>query len=226
MLKHLTVQSVVFSGYFTVKRIGTVAVHSTIVQSGMATVEEFVQMMNTLQGQQHALNQEVLRLTAENLQFRQAGSPWLAEIATTAGQVIQTAISNANPTITRTTKFGRHQRSWEAPDVQGEPARFTDWLLKTSELLIAACGTAFQSVIEWVEDQDNVITNEAHDRQFGPTGAEPVEDVQDRTELVHVALLALRESESFDIVLVAAPFRSRSVETVGPWLGLSDRRKA
>ena len=31
---------------------------------------------------------------------------------------------------------------------------------------------------------------------------------------------------SFDIVLGAAPFRSRSVETVGPWLGLSDRRKA
>ena len=58
----------------------------------MATVEELVQMMNTLQGQQHALNQKISRLTAENLQFRQAGSPGLAEIATTVGQAVQTVI--------------------------------------------------------------------------------------------------------------------------------------
>ena len=52
----------------------------------MATVEELVQMMNTLQGQHHALNQEISSVTAENLQFKQAGSPRLAEIATTVGQ--------------------------------------------------------------------------------------------------------------------------------------------
>ena len=34
--------------------------------SEMATVEELVQKMNMLQGQHHALNHEVLRLTAEN----------------------------------------------------------------------------------------------------------------------------------------------------------------
>ena len=56
-----------------------------------------------------------------------------------------------------------------------------------------------------MEDQDNVITNEALDRQFGPIGAEPVEDVQEKSEQVHVARLALTESESFDIVLGAAP---------------------
>ena len=42
------------------------------IQSEMATVEELVQMMNTLQGQQHALDQEISRLTAGNQQFRQA----------------------------------------------------------------------------------------------------------------------------------------------------------
>ena len=46
--------------------------------------------------------------------------------------------------------------------------------------LIAAYGSAFRLVIECVEDQDNVITNEALDRQFGPMGAEPVEDVQEK----------------------------------------------
>ena len=34
---------------------------------------------------------------------------------------------------------------------------------------------------------------------------EPVEDVEEETEQVHVALLALTESESFDMVLGAAP---------------------
>ena len=87
------------------------------------------------------------------------------------------------------TKFGRHQ--W--PVETSNPQR----LRKTTGFLTAACGPAFQPVTEWVEDQDNVITNEALDRQFGPKGAEPLEDVQEKSEQVHVALLALTESESF-----------------------------
>ena len=63
----------------------------------MATVEELVQSMNPLQGQQHALNQEISRLTVENQQLRQGGSPGLAEIATAIGHAVQTAISNASP---------------------------------------------------------------------------------------------------------------------------------
>ena len=50
-----------------------------------------------------------------------------------------------------------------------------------------------------------MITNKARDRQFGPIGAEPDEDVQEKSEQVHDALLALTESESFDVVLGAAP---------------------
>ena len=57
----------------------------------------------------------------------------------------------------------------DSPSVSGRPRGF----------LIVAYGSAFWPVVEWVEDQDNVITNEA--------------------------LLALTESESFDIVLGAAP---------------------
>ena len=45
--------------------------------------------------------------------------------------------------------------------------------------------------------------DEALGRQFGPISAEPVEDVQEKSEQVHVALLT--ESASFDIVLKAAP---------------------
>ena len=48
--------------------------------------------------------------------------------------------------------------------------------------------------------EDQVITNEALDVQFAPTGPEPVEDVQEKSEQVHAALLALTECESFDIV--------------------------
>ena len=54
-------------------------------------------MMNTLQGKQHALNPEIMRLTAKNQQFRLAGSPVLAEISNLVGEAVQTAISNANP---------------------------------------------------------------------------------------------------------------------------------
>ena len=56
-------------------------------------------------------------------------------------------------------------------------------------------------VIEWVEDPDNVITNEALDRQFGPTSAEPVEDVQEKSD----QLWHRREVRDFADVLGAAP---------------------
>ena len=128
-------------------------------------------------------------MTAENLQFRQAGSSGLARIATTVGQAVQSAM----------TTLGNLHCSKE------NHSKFTEWLRKTTEFLIAAYGSVFWPVIEWVEDQDNVITNEALDRQFGPIGAEPVEDVQEKSEQVHVAHLSLTESESFDIVLGAAP---------------------
>ena len=91
------------------------------------------------------------------------------------------------------------------PMFEEESWKSTERLRKTTGFLIASYGPAFRPVIEWVEDQDNVITIEALDRQFGPIGAEPIEDVQEKSEQGHVALLALTESESFDIGLGAAP---------------------
>ena len=52
------------------------------------------------------------------------------------------------------------------------------WFRKTTGFLIAVYGSVFRPVIEWVEDEDNVITNEAFGTQFGPVGAEPVEEFQ------------------------------------------------
>ena len=86
-----------------------------------------------------------------------------------------------------------------------EFAKFTEWLRKTTGFLIAANGSAFWPVTEWVEYHDNVITNEALDRQCGPMGAEAVEDVQEKSEQVHVALLALIGCGIFDVVLGVAP---------------------
>ena len=114
----------------SVKRIGTGAVHSP--QSEMATVEELVQMMNALQGQHHALNQEISRLTAESQQFRQAVSPGLAEIATTVGQAVQTAVSTANPRSNERQSLVGHQGVGKPPMFKGGSSKFTEWLRKTT----------------------------------------------------------------------------------------------
>ena len=75
-----------------------------------------------------------------------------------------------------------------------------------------------QPAIEWVEDQDNVKR---------PIGAEPMEDVREKSEQVHVALLALTEGESLDIDWSSSgTIRSGSVETTGPSLGSSEWRTA
>ena len=61
-------------------------------------------------------------------------------------------------------------------------------------------------MIEWVEDQNNVITSDVLKQQFGPLSEELVDDVLEKNKQVHVALLALTGSESFDIVLGVALF--------------------
>ena len=81
-------------------------------------------------------------------------------------------------------------------------------------------------MIEWVEDQDNVITDEALGRHFGPIGAEQLKMFRKESEQVHVALLSLTESESFDFVLGAAPSGLEAFETMGPSLGSTEWKKA
>ena len=51
------------------------------------------------------------------------------------------------------------------------------------------------------------MTNDALEQQFGPLSEELVDDVLEKSEQVHVALLLLTESESFDIVLGSLPIR-------------------
>ena len=89
---------------------------------------------------------------------------------------------------------------WETSNIQTE--NFRDALSGSGRLWCSSLLLVPQHsrpVTEWVEDQDNIITNEALDRQFALIGAEPVEDVQEKSKQVHVALLTLTESESFDI---------------------------
>ena len=129
--------------------------------------------MNTLQGQQHALNREISRLTAENPQFIQAVSPGLAEIATAVGQAVRTAISNANPRSNERQSLVDIKGLVKPPTFNGESSKCIEWLRKTTGFLIAAHGSGFRSVIEWVEDQDSVIMNEARDRQFGAVKTTP-----------------------------------------------------
>ena len=113
----------------------------------------------------------------------------MAEIAT----AVQTAISDANPRPSERQSLVDIKGLRKPPTFNGVSVRFTEWLRTTTVFLIAAHGSAFRPVIEWVEYQGNVITNEALDRQFGPKGAEPVEDVQEQREQVHVARLALTD---------------------------------
>ena len=88
-----------------------------LIRSEMATVGELVQMMNTLQGQHHALNQKISSVTAENPQFKQAGSPRLAEIATT---VVQALFRLRFPMRTHDQ---RNDKVWSASMALGNPQR-------------------------------------------------------------------------------------------------------
>ena len=78
--------------------------------------------------------------------------------------------------------------SLENPLCSREAARFTEWLRKTTRFLIAAYGAAFRPVVEWVEDQDHVITNDELEQQLGPLSEVPVDEILERIDQVHVAV--------------------------------------
>ena len=148
-----------------------------------------------MQGQQHALNQKISMLTAENQQFRNAGSPRLTEIATALEQQFNQ----------RWQKQAHEQMNvrfrWTSR-VLGKPHSFKGNMQDLASGSVFC--SAFRPVTEWTEDQDNVITNDALEQQFGLLSDEPVDDILVKKK-IHVTLSALTESESFDIVLGAAP---------------------
>ena len=59
--------------------------------------------------------------------------------------------------------------------------------------------------MDWVEEQDNVSTNDALEQQIGSLNEDPIDDVLEKTEQTDVAPLALKDGVSFDIVPGAAP---------------------
>ena len=62
----------------------------------------------------------------------------------------------------------------------------------------------FRPVIEWVEEQANAVTKTL-EQQFGSLSDEPVDDVLEKSEQIHIAFSALTDSESVDIVLGVGP---------------------
>ena len=147
----------------------------------MATDDEQVQR------QQHALNQEIAMLIAEKQKFRQFASSGLAGILTAVRQAVQRAISNANPRSSERQSLVDIRGLGKPPTYKGESAHL-HLLEETTGFLIVAHGSAFGPVIESVEDQDKVVTNESLEQQFGPLGSEPNDDVLEKSEQVHVGL--------------------------------------
>eukprot|EP00972_Heterocapsa_arctica_P059223 8735685-Heterocapsa_arctica.AAC.1 len=70
----------------------------------------------------------------------------------------------------------------------------------------AAYGEQFRAVFVWVEDQENSISRVLLDATFGegaPDDGDQVDDLHKKDSQLHVALQALTEGESFQLVFVA-----------------------
>ena len=76
-------------------------------------------------------------------------------MATSVGEAVQAA--NANPRSNERQSFVDIEGLGKPPMFKGEFSKFTEWLRKTTGFLIAAYGSAFWPVTEWVKDQHDVI---------------------------------------------------------------------
>ena len=111
------------------------------------------------------------------------------------------------------------------PTFTGESARFTEWLRKTTGFLIAACGSVFRPLLDWVEDQNDVISNDALEQQFGALSDEFVEDLLEQSEQVHVAHKASMEGQKLRHRSWSKSMESGGVATSDLTLGFSEWRK-
>ena len=179
------------------------------VQNEMATVEELVQRMNI-----HCKDNNTLWIKRSGGWLPTANSSEMLAHQDKRRLRLQwdTQFKQRRPLQTHDKMCARAQSTWRVfanlLRWRDTLQTFTEWLRKTTGFLIAACGSFFRTAIEWVDDQDNVITNNALDQQFGPLGEKPVCDALEKCEQVHVSLVALTEKESSDIVLGPAPYRS------------------
>ena len=171
------------------------------MQGEMATVDELVQMMNTLQ------DLEVdWKPTFQIGWLTRTGGDCDCCWTSSSDREFQSKPTIEWPSLVDIKGLRKH------PAFKGESARFTEWLRKTTGFLIAAYGSAFQPVIEWVEHQDDVITCSAVEQQFGPLEEEPVDDDLDRKWKLR--------NRSW-----SSTSRSWGAATFGPSLGSSEWRK-
>ena len=77
-----------------------------------------------------------------------------------------------------------------------------------------------------MDDPDDVTTNNAFEQQFSPLVDEPVDDVLEMSEDVHVAFLVLIESESFEVFRGAAPSGLEALRRSVLSLGSSEWRES
>ena len=187
----------------------------------MTTLEEVARALEAMRVNQAQHEAELLRLRAENDGLR-------ANMANGAGGPVQQVVENLTAVVqnlaavtAETAARGNGSRSLidtkglgRPPAFKNEHARFNEWLRKTVGFATAAFGSTFRRVLEWAEDQERPITEDDLEDQFGVEAAAPedrIDDLREKDAQLHVALQALTEGESFDIVLGCAP---RGVEAL------------
>ena len=176
-----------------------------------ATPEEMVQALEAMRTLQEQQQVELMRLAAENAELRDSLLPG-AQLGALTRELISAV--NTFATARGDTAAGeRRVRSLIDTKGLGKPTvfknddkRFIEWPRKTTGFVSAAYGANFRAVLEWAEDQEQPITPEDLEVQFGAEGADDyVDDIEEKDSQLHVALQSLTEGESFDIVLGATP---------------------
>ena len=173
--------------------------------------EDLIAALEALKALQESQQEELRRLSAENIELRDAVQPSVQLAALTrelvnAVNVFATARQDMSSGDRRVKSLIDIKGLGKPTTFKNDEQRFIEWLRKTTGFASAAYGASFRGVLEWAEDQEQAITIEDLEVQFGAEGSEDyVDDIAEKDSQLHVALQALTEGESFDIVLGATP---------------------
>ena len=188
-----------------------------------ATQEEMTQALEAMRALQEQQQAELLRLAAESAELRDAVLPGaqLGALTRELVKAVNTFVAARGDMAAGDRRVGSpidikglgkpttfknddvQERRQQADDVQ---ERFIEWLRKATGFVSAAYGASFRAVLEWAEDQEQPITPEDLEVQFGAEGADDyVDNIEGKDSQLHVALQSFTEGESFDIVLGATP---------------------
>ena len=171
------------------------------------------QQMQLMQGQMQAMMTEIQRLSAENAEFRRQTAA-----ASSSSGVQQDLVEAIGKMAEKIGSIAKPKESLMDVRGLGKPSVFNNkadgwakWSRSLENYVIGVFGDDFRQLLEHAAESDSVVEKKEIDETFGELAddVDQIEEVHRKCGQLYLALVALTEDDSQDIVTGAGRAMAR-----------------